>query len=170
MNTRALERLLNAVSDLLSGALALGLVFWWQFGSGAVEGEADFSADPTQLLLPWLYLSVFWAVLFTLAGLYRKWSTESRSHHLGVLSLSVALGALLLAPILFGPQALDALAAGEPLSVAENPFARLVSIDTIGELAAGDRLERERLTARGMEIVSAAVSATLRWLTFPTSF
>ena len=55
-------------------------------------------------------------------------------------------------------------------AVAENPFARLVSIDTIGELAAGDRLERERLTARGMEIVSAAVSATLRWLTFPTSF
>ena len=126
MNTRALERLLNAVSDLLSGALALGLVFWWQFGSGAVEGEADFSADPTQLLLPWLYLSVFWAVLFTLAGLYRKWSTESRSHHLGVLSLSVALGALLLAPILFGPQALDALAAGEPLSVAENPFVPLL--------------------------------------------
>ncbi|MBO7130704.1 MAG: sugar transferase [Fibrobacterales bacterium] len=126
MNTRALERLLNAVSDLLSGALALGLVFWWQFGSGAVEGEADFSVDPTQLLLPWLYLSAFWTVLFTVAGLYRKWSTESRSHHLCVLSLSVGLGTLILAPILFGPQALDAIAAGEPASVADNPFVPLL--------------------------------------------
>ena len=49
-------------------------------------------------------------------------------------------------------------------AVSENPLARLVSIDTIGELAAGDRRERERLTARGMEIITSAVSATARWL------
>ena len=49
-------------------------------------------------------------------------------------------------------------------SVAENPLATLVSIDTIGELASGDRLERERLTAKGMEIVTSAVDETQRWL------
>ena len=49
-------------------------------------------------------------------------------------------------------------------AVAGNPLARLVSIDTIGELAAGDRLERERLTERGMEIVASSVDAILRWL------
>ena len=49
-------------------------------------------------------------------------------------------------------------------AIAENPLARLVSIDTIGELAAGDRLERERLTVRGMEIVSSAVAAVRQWL------
>ena len=49
-------------------------------------------------------------------------------------------------------------------SVAENPLVTLVSIDTIGELAAGDRQERERLTSRGMDIVSASVTETQRWL------
>lgn len=49
-------------------------------------------------------------------------------------------------------------------AVAENPLATLVSIDTIGELAAGDRLERERLTAKGMEIIEDAVRATAAWL------
>ena len=46
----------------------------------------------------------------------------------------------------------------------ENPLATVMSIDTIGELAAGDRAERERLTAKGMEIVRVAVDETLRWL------
>ena len=49
-------------------------------------------------------------------------------------------------------------------SVAESPLVTLVSVDTIGELASGDRLERERLTARGMELVREAVAATMRWL------
>ena len=49
-------------------------------------------------------------------------------------------------------------------SVAENPLVTLVSIDTIGEFAAGDRQERERLTSRGMDIVSASVAETQRWL------
>ena len=49
-------------------------------------------------------------------------------------------------------------------AVAENPLATLVSIDTIGELAAGDRLERERLTAKGMEIIADAVRTTAAWL------
>lgn len=49
-------------------------------------------------------------------------------------------------------------------AVAENPLATLVSIDTIGELAAGDRLERERLTAKGMEIIEDAVRTTTLWL------
>jgi len=49
-------------------------------------------------------------------------------------------------------------------SVSDNPLATLVSLDTIGELAAGDRIERERLTAKGMAIVEASVSETMRWL------
>ena len=49
-------------------------------------------------------------------------------------------------------------------AVAENPLATLVSIDTIGELAAGDRLEREHLTAKGMEIIEDAVRTTTLWL------
>ena len=49
-------------------------------------------------------------------------------------------------------------------AVAENPLARLASIDTIGELAAGDREERERLTAAGGRIVDAAVAETSAWL------
>jgi len=49
-------------------------------------------------------------------------------------------------------------------AVADNPLATLVSIDTIGELAAGDRLERERLTAKGMAIVTECAAETQRWL------
>ena len=49
-------------------------------------------------------------------------------------------------------------------SVAGLPSVTLVSVDTIGELAAGDRRERERLTARGMEIVRQAVDGTERAL------
>lgn len=45
-------------------------------------------------------------------------------------------------------------------SVADDPHVTLVSIDTIGELASGDRAERERLTARGMEIIREAVAKT----------
>ena len=49
-------------------------------------------------------------------------------------------------------------------SVAANPLVTLVSIDTIGELAAGDRFERERLTAEGMAIIAGAVRETTAWL------
>jgi glutamyl-tRNA reductase len=49
-------------------------------------------------------------------------------------------------------------------AVAGNPLATLVSIDTIGELASGETGERERLAAKGMEIVAAAVAATAKWL------
>ena len=49
-------------------------------------------------------------------------------------------------------------------SVAANPLVTLVSIDTIGELAAGDRFERERLTAKGMAIIAGAVRETTAWL------
>lgn len=49
-------------------------------------------------------------------------------------------------------------------AVADNPLATLVSVDTIGELAAGDRAERERLTERGMVIIRAAVREMAAWL------
>jgi len=49
-------------------------------------------------------------------------------------------------------------------AVAENPLVTLVGLDTIGELASGDLLERERLVARGMEIVSSSVAETQAWL------
>ena len=49
-------------------------------------------------------------------------------------------------------------------AVADNPLVSLVGIDTIGELAAGDRAERERLTALGMGIVHGAVTETATWL------
>ena len=56
MNTRALERLLNFASDLLAQIAAFALVFWYQFGSGRVDGKVDFSVDWNQLLIPFLYL------------------------------------------------------------------------------------------------------------------
>jgi len=49
-------------------------------------------------------------------------------------------------------------------TVAGNPLATLMSIDTIGELAEGDRAERERLTARGRELINQSVEALLSWL------
>ena len=49
-------------------------------------------------------------------------------------------------------------------SVAANPLATLVSIDTIGELAAGDRQDRERLTEKGMRIIGSVARATVDWL------
>lgn len=48
--------------------------------------------------------------------------------------------------------------------LAKNPLATVVSIDTIGELARGDREERERLTARGREIIAAVVTDLSGWL------
>jgi len=49
-------------------------------------------------------------------------------------------------------------------AVAANPFATLVSIDTIGRLAMGERRERERLTEMGAAIVSEAAAATMKWI------
>lgn len=49
-------------------------------------------------------------------------------------------------------------------AVAENPLATLVSIDTIGSLAMGERKERERLTGTGEAIVSEAAAATMKWI------
>lgn len=46
-------------------------------------------------------------------------------------------------------------------AVGELPLATLISIDTIGELAAGDRREREKLTAEGMKIIRRAVAETM---------
>lgn len=49
-------------------------------------------------------------------------------------------------------------------AVADNPLAKLISIDGIGELAAGDRAERERLSASGMKLIVKAVAVTSAWL------
>ena len=49
-------------------------------------------------------------------------------------------------------------------AVADHLLASLVSIDTIGELAAGDRTERDRLTALGMGIVEQGVADLSAWL------
>ena len=49
-------------------------------------------------------------------------------------------------------------------ALGENPLVTLISIDTIGELAAGNRAERERLVERGMRIIDAAVAETTAWL------
>ena len=54
-------------------------------------------------------------------------------------------------------------------SVADDPFATLVSVDTIGALAAGDRAERESLTAKGMEIIGKGVVDLSVWLRDITS-
>jgi len=53
--------------------------------------------------------------------------------------------------------------------VAENQMATLFSIESIGELAAGDRMERERLMSLGDAIVSDAVGAMTGWLDGRTS-
>lgn len=49
-------------------------------------------------------------------------------------------------------------------AVARHPLAELIGIGTIGELAAGDRAEREALTAKGRRIVDEAVDRTEAWL------
>lgn len=49
-------------------------------------------------------------------------------------------------------------------ALATNPLATVIGIDTIGELAAGDREERRRLTAQGMRIVETAVREISEWL------
>ena len=49
-------------------------------------------------------------------------------------------------------------------AVAAHPLAELIGIDTIGELAAGDRAERAALIAKGQRIVDAAVERTEAWL------
>ena len=49
-------------------------------------------------------------------------------------------------------------------AVADNPLATLVSIDTIGELAAGRRRERERLDERGMKIILQLAAETSAFL------
>lgn len=49
-------------------------------------------------------------------------------------------------------------------AVGRLPMATLVGIDTIGELALGERAERAELTARGLAIVAAAVDKTEAWL------
>ena len=49
-------------------------------------------------------------------------------------------------------------------AVAQHPLAELISIGTIGELAAGDRAEREALTTKGKKIVDEAVDRTEAWL------
>ena len=52
-------------------------------------------------------------------------------------------------------------------AVAANPLVSLVGIDTIGELAAGDRAERRRLTALGRSIVEKGVAELSVWLRRP---
>ena len=49
-------------------------------------------------------------------------------------------------------------------AVARQPRAELISIGTIGELAAGDRAELAAQTAKGMRIVDEAVDRTEAWL------
>lgn len=128
MNTRALERLLNFASDLLAQIAAFALVFWYQFGSGRVDGKVDFSVDWNQLLIPFLYLFVFWLLLFTVTGLYRRWSTISRTHQIWTLFTTILLGALLLALLMFGSQLVTSLADHTIETFFENPFLPLFAI------------------------------------------
>ena len=128
MNTRALERLLNILSDVVAEVAALAFVLWIQFWSGRVPGEVDFSSDWKQLAAPLFYLMLFWGGLFTITGLYRRWATLSRTHQLWTLFSTTLLGTVLLSFLIFGPQFLLSFSEGAPAQIVDNPFLPLLGL------------------------------------------
>ncbi len=90
------ERLILVVMDLLAINLAWLIYFLIRVSSGWI----DISLDP-EFWFPMAAISLFWMLLFFIAGLYRPWYAASRLDELTLLFKTVCFGCLFLFFVVF---------------------------------------------------------------------
>jgi len=84
------------LTDLLTIGLAWSVYYWFRVESGWIV----YSGEP-EFLLPMLFISAFWLLIFFLFGLYRSWYTKSRVDELVTVFKAVTFGCLLLFFVIF---------------------------------------------------------------------
>jgi exopolysaccharide biosynthesis polyprenyl glycosylphosphotransferase len=89
------ERFSLVLADILAVNLALFLVYWLRFGSGGLPAGVDLS--PASFLVPALWITLYWLVIFVFNGLYKTTWDISRIDESLFLFKSITLGVLLLA-------------------------------------------------------------------------
>lgn len=89
------EKFLLVLGDIPALNLALFLVYWLRFRSGLVVAELDLS--PVSYLVPALWITLYWLVIFAFSGLYKTIWDISRIDESISLFKAITLGVLLLA-------------------------------------------------------------------------
>ncbi len=79
------------VADIVAINLAFVLYYWMRIKTGWIE----YSIEP-ELVLPMLFLCLYWVVWFAFFGLYTSWSSQSRLDELLTLFRSIIVGLLVL--------------------------------------------------------------------------
>lgn len=89
------EKLFLALADIIALNLALWVIYWLRFRSQLAPAEADLS--PISYLIPALWITGYWLVIFAFNGLYKAGWDISRVDESLSLFKAVTLGVLLLA-------------------------------------------------------------------------
>jgi exopolysaccharide biosynthesis polyprenyl glycosylphosphotransferase len=89
------ERFLLVLADIIALNLALFVAYWIRFRSGVALAEVDLS--PASYLIPAMWITLYWLVIFTFNGLYKATWDISRVDQSLSLFKAVTLGVLLLA-------------------------------------------------------------------------
>ncbi len=110
-----LERAIVVVTDFVALSICFGLAFWVQFHSGWITDKFDPSKSFADYYRMGLVLNVAWLILFTVAGLYRTWLLQSRTHQVLRVLRAVALGIVLIIIGLFGTEFMNKVFTHEPL-------------------------------------------------------
>jgi exopolysaccharide biosynthesis polyprenyl glycosylphosphotransferase len=92
---RLREKIFLLATDLLAVNLALFLVYWLRFRAGVSPPGADL--PPSSYLVPALWITLYWLLIFVFNGLYKSTWDISRVDEVLALFKAITLGVLLLA-------------------------------------------------------------------------
>jgi len=89
------ERILLLLSDVISLNLALFIAYWLRFRSHLAPAEVELS--PISYLIPALWITLYWLIIFSFSGLYKTIWDISRIDESITLFKAITLGVLVLA-------------------------------------------------------------------------
>jgi len=89
------ERAFLILADILALNLGLFLMYWLRFRSGVAPAVADLS--PVSYLIPALWITIYWLIIFAFNGLYKTSWDVSRIDEALSLFKAITLGVLVMA-------------------------------------------------------------------------
>ncbi|MCK4597403.1 hypothetical protein KAU04_05160, partial [bacterium] len=89
------ERAFLILADIVALNLGLFLMYWFRFRSGVAPTVADLS--PVSYLVPALWITIYWLIIFAFNGLYKTSWDVSRIDEALSLFKAITLGVLVMA-------------------------------------------------------------------------
>lgn len=148
------------LADLAVLELAFFVIYWWRFQTGLFQNPVVFT--PSEQIVPSLFVTAFWALHFSVFGLYRFDPLESRAIVVTRVAKAAVYGCLIIFLATFEPSnplpltrvILFTYGAGVMTGVA---FSRLVLLTVLQELRLRGRLQMPTLVIGSGDRLEAAI-------------